>query len=88
MSGKVVVNRSMSLDGFIAGPGDAMDWVFDFVGRRTAMSRCATTRNQAAAGSAHGFVMVTPEYNHSTSGVLKNAVDYLAPLRAASRAAA
>jgi dihydrofolate reductase len=31
MSGKVVVNRSMSLDGFIAGPGDAMDWVFDFI---------------------------------------------------------
>ena len=29
--GKVVVNRSMSVDGFIAGPGDAMDWVFDFV---------------------------------------------------------
>ena len=29
--GKVVVNRSMSLDGFIAGPGHAMDWVFDFV---------------------------------------------------------
>jgi dihydrofolate reductase len=28
--GKVVVNRAMSLDGFIAGPGDAMDWVFDF----------------------------------------------------------
>jgi dihydrofolate reductase len=31
MSGKVVVNRSISLDGFIAGPGDAMDWIFDFV---------------------------------------------------------
>ena len=29
--GKVVVNRSMSLDGFIAGPGHAMDWAFDFV---------------------------------------------------------
>ena len=28
-TGKVVVNRSMSLDGFIAGPGDAMDWIFD-----------------------------------------------------------
>lgn len=28
---KVVVNRSMSLDGFIAGPDDAMDWIFDFV---------------------------------------------------------
>ena len=24
-NGKVVVNRSMSLDGFIAGPGHAMD---------------------------------------------------------------
>ena len=32
MSGKVVVNRCMSLDGFIAGPGDAMDWIFDFMG--------------------------------------------------------
>ena len=31
MSGKVVVNRSMSLDGFIAGPGDTMEWIFDFV---------------------------------------------------------
>ena len=31
MSGKVVVNRSMSLDGFIAAPGDAMDWIFDFM---------------------------------------------------------
>ena len=30
-NGKVVVNRSMSLDGFIAGPGHAMDWIFDFV---------------------------------------------------------
>jgi dihydrofolate reductase len=30
-NGKVVINRSMSLDGFIAGPGNAMDWIFDFV---------------------------------------------------------
>jgi dihydrofolate reductase len=30
-NGKVVVNRSMSLDGVIAGPGDAMDWIFDFI---------------------------------------------------------
>jgi len=28
-------------------------------------------------GSYDGFIMVTPEYNHSTSGVLKNAIDYL-----------
>jgi dihydrofolate reductase len=31
-TGKVVVNRSMSLDGFTAGPGDAMNWIFDFMG--------------------------------------------------------
>jgi hypothetical protein len=31
-NGKVVVNRAMSLDGFIAGPGDAQDWIFDFMG--------------------------------------------------------
>jgi len=28
--GKVVVNRAMSLDGFIAGPNDAMDWVIEY----------------------------------------------------------
>ena len=28
--GKVVVNRAMSLDGFIAGPDHAMDWVLEF----------------------------------------------------------
>ena len=27
--------------------------------------------------SYDGYVFVTPEYNHSTSGVLKNAIDYL-----------
>ena len=31
-NGKVVVNRAMSLDGFIAGPGDAMNWIFGFMG--------------------------------------------------------
>ena len=31
----------------------------------------------AKIASFDGFVMVTPEYNHSTSGVLKNAIDYL-----------
>ena len=28
--GKVVVNRAMSLDGFIAGPDDAMDWIIEY----------------------------------------------------------
>src|SRR4051812_43692812 len=31
----------------------------------------------AKIASFDGFVMVTPEYNHSVSGVLKNAIDYL-----------
>ena len=30
--GKVVVNRAMSLDGFIAGPDNAMRWVIEFFG--------------------------------------------------------
>jgi dihydrofolate reductase len=30
-NGRVVVNRSMSLDGFIAARGDAMGWIFDFM---------------------------------------------------------
>jgi NAD(P)H-dependent FMN reductase len=31
----------------------------------------------AKIASFDGFVFVTPEYNHSTSGALKNAIDYL-----------
>jgi NAD(P)H-dependent FMN reductase len=36
------------------------------------------TRNWAATIAGYdGFVVVTPEYNHSIPGVLKNAIDYL-----------
>jgi NAD(P)H-dependent FMN reductase len=31
----------------------------------------------ATIGRFDGYVFVTPEYNHSTSGVLKNAIDYV-----------
>src|SRR5262249_39119367 len=31
----------------------------------------------AKIASFDGFVIVTPEYNHGTSGVLKNAIDFL-----------
>ena len=38
----------------------------------------AHTRDWATTISRFdGFVFVTPEYNHSTSGVLKNAIDFL-----------
>ncbi|MET8282702.1 NAD(P)H-dependent oxidoreductase [Micromonospora sp. NPDC005174] len=36
-----------------------------------------TQRWAETIASFDGFVMVTPEYNHSTSGVLKNAIDFL-----------
>jgi dihydrofolate reductase len=47
MSGKVIVNRSMSLDGFIAAPGDAMDWIFDFM----APDAAPVTETAAATGA-------------------------------------
>jgi NAD(P)H-dependent FMN reductase len=36
-----------------------------------------TKRWAEKIGSFDGFVFVTPEYNHSTSGALKNAIDFL-----------
>ena len=42
-NGKVVVNRAMSLDGFIAGPGDAMDWIAGFVPPEEIREQAAAT---------------------------------------------
>ena len=68
MSGKVVVNRSMSLDGFIAGPGDAMDWVFDFMAPMTRSRR--SRRPPAPCSSAGGptrWASVWPTSRAATS---------------------
>jgi dihydrofolate reductase len=42
-TGKVVVHRTMSLDGFIAGPGDSMDWVFEYAAPDQAAEIMAAT---------------------------------------------
>lgn len=36
-----------------------------------------TKRWSAAVAACDGFIFVTPEYNHATSGALKNAIDFL-----------
>jgi NAD(P)H-dependent FMN reductase len=36
-----------------------------------------TKKWSAAIASFDGYVFVTPEYNHGTSGALKNAIDFL-----------
>jgi len=43
MAGKVVVHRTMSLDGFIAGPEHDMDWVFEEPTPPTANDQMAQT---------------------------------------------
>jgi NAD(P)H-dependent FMN reductase len=40
-------------------------------------SHAHTKRWSAKIDAFDGFVFVTPEYNHSTSGALKNAIDFL-----------
>jgi dihydrofolate reductase len=42
-TGKVVVNRAMSLDGFIAGPGDDMGWILDLAPPDVAAEQAAAT---------------------------------------------
>ncbi len=53
MTGKVVVNRCMSLDGFIAGPGDSMDW-----GGGRALADYVAADDLAAVAAATGAMLV------------------------------
>ena len=53
MTGKVVVNRCMSLDGFIAGPGDSMDW-----GGGRALADFVAPEDFAAVAAATGAMLV------------------------------
>ena len=53
MGGKVVVNRCMSLDGFIAGPGDSMDW-----GRGRALADFVDQEDMVRIAAATGAMLV------------------------------
>ncbi len=48
--GKVLWHVTMSLDGFIAGPGDAMDWVFRYAGPNPAVDEAIKTTGAVLAG--------------------------------------
>jgi dihydrofolate reductase len=53
MSGRVVVNRCMSLDGYIAGPGDSMDW-----GDGRALADFVAPDDMAEIAAATGAMLV------------------------------
>jgi dihydrofolate reductase len=53
MSGKVVVNRCMSLDGFIAGPGHSMNW-----GGGRALADFVAADDLAEVAAATGAMLV------------------------------
>jgi dihydrofolate reductase len=48
--GKVVWSATMSLDGFIAGPDDAMDWVFRYPGPNPVVDELIRTTGAVLAG--------------------------------------
>ena len=52
-TGKVVVNRSMSLDGFIAAPGHRMDW-----GRGRALAHFVAPEDVTAVAAATGAMLI------------------------------
>jgi len=48
--GKVLSHVTISLDGFIGGPGDAMDWVFRYAGHNQAVDEVIRTTGAVLAG--------------------------------------
>jgi NAD(P)H-dependent FMN reductase len=61
---------------------DLADWALPMFALATppAMGGYKDPRQQrwaAKVGEAGGYILVSPEYNHGTSAVLKNALDYL-----------
>ena len=76
-NGKVVVTWAMSLDGFIAGPGDDMDWIIDAMTPRNPGGR--TPDVVAEVASATGAMLVgrrTYEVGNRMEAEEPGSVDY------------
>jgi len=74
MTGKVVVNRCMSLDGFIAGPGHSMDW-----GNGRALADFVAPEDFAAIAAATGAMLVgrrTWEVGERMAAEQPGSIDY------------
>src|SRR5579871_1885626 len=64
--GKVVWHVTMSVDGFIAGPNDSIDWVFNYIEPAVASSNPDLKRTQPAVEQG----------THSTGAVLSGRRSY------------
>ena len=74
MTGKVVVNRCMSLDGFIAGPGHSMDW-----GEGRALADFVAPEDFAEIAAATGAMLVgrrTWEVGERMAAEQPDSIDY------------
>jgi len=74
VGGKVVVNRCMSLDGYIAGPGDSMDW-----GEGRALADFVDPADFHAVAAATGAMLVgrrTWEVGDEMEAAEPGSVDY------------
>jgi len=67
-SGKVVVNRAMSLDGFIAGPGHTMDWIFDFLTPDAFPEVMAATGAMLIGRGTYEVAKQMPDEEHNYEG--------------------
>src|SRR5919109_2403553 len=65
MAGKVLWHVMMSLDGFIAGADDEMDWVFEVDAAPSAMADEVVERMGAILAGRRWYDMVTARYGSS-----------------------